>query len=129
MTADEIQKYALNIARKLPQAELTHPFGSEVNVFKVMGKMFMLTSALDGQKFINLKCDPQYAEMLRDHYDSIRTGYHMNKRHWISIYIGSASEQISRDLIDDLVRKSYVLVTQNLTKAQKNILKIHSQIN
>lgn len=126
MTADEIQKYALNIAKKRPQAELTHPFGSEVNVFKVMGKMFMLTSELNGQKFINLKCDPQYAEMLRDHYDSIRTGYHMNKRHWISIYSG---EQITRDLIDDLVKNSYALVTQNLTKAQKNILKIHSQID
>lgn len=120
MTGEEIQEYAFCIANTLCKAELTHPFGSEVNVFKVMDKMFMLTSELDGQKFINLKCNPQYAEMLRDHYDSIHAGYHMNKRHWISIYAG---EQITADLIAELVKNSYELVTQSLSKAQKAILR------
>lgn len=124
MTGEEIQQYALSISQKLPKAELTHPFGSDIDVFKVMDKVFMLSSELNGQKFVNLKCAPEHSEMLRDIYDSIHVGYHMNKRHWISIYEG---EQINEELLEDLVHISYELVTQKLTKAQKNILAIHAE--
>ncbi|OTG67333.1 MmcQ/YjbR family DNA-binding protein [Acinetobacter silvestris] len=121
MTADEIQKLASEVAKKLPLTEVSYPFGDDIPVFKVMDKMFMLSSSLQGKKFINLKCEPQHSEMLRDIYESIHTGYHMNKRHWISIYEG---DQINQDLLTDLVQSSYELVTQKLTKAQKNTLKI-----
>ena len=63
--------------------------------------------------------------MLRDMYDSIHSGYHMNKRHWISVYEG---EQITEELIEDLVQNSYELVIKTLTKAQKQFLAIQSQI-
>ncbi len=124
MTGEEIQQYALSIAQKLPKAELTHPFGSDIDVFKVMDKIFMLSSQLNAQQFVNLKCAPEHSEMLRDIYDSIHVGYHMNKRHWISIYEG---EQINEELIEDLIQISYELVTQKLTKVQKNILAIHTE--
>lgn len=125
MTGDDIQKLALKIASQRPKAELDYPFGEEIPVYKIMGKVFLLTSKLNGTIFVNLKVQPEYGEMLRDMYESIRTGYHMNKRHWISIYAG---EQITEDLIADLVENSYELVVKTLTKVQKQQLVILSQI-
>mgnify|MGYP003608510553 FL=1 len=125
MTGNDIQQYALRFAKTLAQAELSYPFGEDIPVFKVMNKVFLLTSTLQGQPFINLKAQPEHGEMLRDIYPSIHTGYHMNKRHWISIYAG---EQITIELIKDLVETSYELVVKTLTKAQKQQLQIHSSI-
>ena len=96
MTGNDIQQYALRFAKTLAQAELSYPFGEDIPVFKVMNKVFLLTSTLQGQPFINLKVLPENGDMLRDIYPSIHTGYHMNKRHWISVYEG---EQISKELL------------------------------
>ena len=125
MKGNDIQKIALKYATQLPRAELVYPFGEEIHVFKVMNKVFLLTSTLNGQTFVNLKVQPEHGDMLRDMYDSIHSGYHMNKRHWISVYEG---EQITEELIEDLVQNSYELVIKTLTKAQKQFLAIHSQI-
>ena len=125
MTGNDIQHYALRFAATLTQAELSYPFGEDIPVFKVLNKMFLLTSTQQDQPFINLKVQPEHGDMLRDIYPSIHTGYHMNKRHWISIYAG---EQITIELIKDLVETSYELVVKNLTKAQKHQLQIHSSI-
>ena len=125
MTDDENQKTALRVATALPKAELCYPFGEDVLVFKIMNKIFLLTSTLNGSKLINLKVEPQQGEMLRDIYPSIHVGYHMNKKHWISVYAG---EQIDAELIEDLVKTSYELVVKTLNKAQKQVLAIHSTI-
>ena len=125
MTDDEIQKLAVIIAQQCAKAELSYPFGDDIPVFKVMGKVFMLTSTLNGKKFVNLKVDPDESEMLRDTYSSIRVGYHMNKRHWISIFVG---KQIHVELIEDLVKASYELVVSKLTKKQQQTLAVHAQI-
>ena len=125
MTDDDIQRYALNIAASLPKADLSYPFGDDIPVYKVMNKMFLLTSSMHGKKFVNLKVQPEQGEMLRDIYESIHTGYHMNKRHWISIYEG---QHIDEDLLENLVKTSYDLVIQTLTKKQKQLLDIHSSI-
>ena len=125
MTGNEIQNHALAIASQLPKAELSYPFGEDFSVYKVMNKVFLLTSKLQGKAFVNLKVAPEHGEMLRDVYESIHTGYHMNKRHWISIYEG---EQISADLIQDLVEGSYELVSKSLTKAQKQVLAVYQHI-
>ncbi|KAF1019779.1 MmcQ/YjbR family DNA-binding protein [Acinetobacter sp.] len=122
MTGDEIRKIAFKIASQLPKSELDYPFGEDIPVFKVLGKVFMLSFDLQGQKVINLKVQPEHGEMLRDVYPSIRVGYHMNKRHWISVY---EAEQIDANFIQDLVETSYELVSKTLTKAQKQILAIH----
>ena len=100
MTGNDIQHHALRFAATLTQAELSYPFGEDIPVFKVLNKMFLLTSTQQDQPFINLKVQPEHGDMLRDIYPSIHTGYHMNKRHWIPIYAG---EQITTELIKDLV--------------------------
>ncbi len=125
MLEDEIQTLAIQIAAQLPLAELSYPFGEDVRVFKVMNKIFMMSFKHATQKIINLKCTPEQSEILRDLYPSIHTGYHMNKQHWISIYAG---EKIDAQLIEDLVKTSYQLVTEQLTKKQKQVLVIHSTI-
>ena len=83
------------------------PFGAEVSVFKVGGKMFAL-SMLDRTPLeVSVKCEPELAVSLRDTYEAIRPGYHLNKRHWNTITIdGSLPDQLVKDLVED----SYDLV-------------------
>jgi len=88
------------------------PFDDKTLVFKVGNKMF---AALDVDKFIsiNLKCDPTYALELREQYEGITPGYHMNKKHWNSVLTnGSVPDQ----LLSDLTEHSYNLVFKGLSK-------------
>ena len=91
------------------------PFDEETLVFKVMGKLFALTN-VDLFKSVNLKCDPEWAIELREKYDAIKPGFHMNKKHWNTIEIdGSLSDSFIRQLISH----SYDLVVEKLPKAMK----------
>lgn len=91
------------------------PFGEDTLVYKVMGKMFALTD-LEAFESINLKCDPETAVQLREQYASVLPGYHMNKKHWITVLMdGSISDQLIRQWIGD----SYQLVVASLSKSQK----------
>lgn len=95
------------------------PFGEETLVFKVMGKVFALTSV---QSFasINLKCDPEKGVELREQFSSVLPGYHMNKKHWITVLMdGSIPDKQVLGWIDD----SYELVMAHLSRAQKEQLK------
>ena len=112
-------------ANQLTASECSQPFMPECDVYKVMDKIYLMTFTLNGIRIINLKVDPTHGEMLCDIYPFIRTGYHMNKRHWISVYEG---EQISKELLEDLISTSYELVVKTLTKVQKQALEIHSSI-
>lgn len=95
------------------------PFGPEVLVYKVMGKMFALIAWEEDPLRLNLKCDPDLALALRDKYPAIIPGYHMNKRHWNSIILdGSLPENEILAMIDD----SYDLVVKKLKKAEKEKL-------
>ena len=89
------------------------PFGPDTLVFKVKGKVFLLTS-LDSETFrFNVKCDPDKAIELRERYDAVQPGYHMNKKHWNTVIVdGRLSLQLLREMIDD----SYELVVQSLPK-------------
>jgi len=99
-----------------PAAEETTPFGPDVLVYKVAGKMFALTQPDEFPARINLKCDPERALILRDEYDSIIPGYHMNKRHWNTLVLdGSLPGKLVRELIDH----SYDLVVASLPKSQR----------
>lgn len=96
------------------------PFDQDTLVFKVSGKMFALTSLKDweaGEQFINLKCDPDYAQELRSEYDSIVPGWHMSKKHWNSVKI--FMEELPQELILQLINHSYDLVVKSLTKKQR----------
>ncbi len=81
--------------------------------FKIGGKIFMLSSELRGVPFINLKSDPQKSLLNQQIYPSIKRGYHMNKKHWISVYPG---EEISEALLRDLINDSWNLVVDGLAK-------------
>ena len=91
------------------------PFGETTLVYKVMGKMFALAD-LEDFVSINLKCDPEKSVELRERYASIIPGYHMNKKHWITVLIdGALPDKFIMGLVDD----SYQLVVQSLSKSQK----------
>ena len=95
----------------------TFPFDDNTLVFKVMGKMFALTSLTKwemGEMAINLKCDPERALALREDYESICPGWHMNKQQWNTVHVNSGD--VSDVLVKELINHSYELVISGLTK-------------
>lgn len=112
MDLPDIIEYCLS--RK--SVEETTPFGPEVLVYKVVGKMFALASPDEVPARVNLKCDPERAVELRDEYDAIIPGFHMNKRHWNTVVLdGSVPNVLLRELVDH----SYTLVVEGMTKKQR----------
>ncbi|WP_180037049.1 MULTISPECIES: MmcQ/YjbR family DNA-binding protein [unclassified Acinetobacter] len=107
---------AAKVATTLPEVTVTQPFGEGCDVFKVQDKVFMLQFHLHGQAAINLKVAPDHGAMLRDIYPYIRSGWHMNKQHWISVY---EDEELHEALIEDLVLNSYALVVSKLKKLDR----------
>lgn len=92
------------------------PFGNDTLVFKVNGKIFLLASLDNSPLQFNVKCDPDKAIELREQYDSIIPGYHMNKKHWNTVITdGSLSAKLLKEMIDD----SYNLVAQSLSKKRR----------
>jgi predicted DNA-binding protein (MmcQ/YjbR family) len=95
------------------------PFGPETLVYKVMGKIFALTGDELEPKSVNLKCDPDDALFFRTRFEGITAGYHMDKRHWITVDLhGSVPETLIFELIDD----SYELVVKGLRKKDREQL-------
>ncbi len=95
------------------------PFGEQTLVFKVMGKMFALAD-IELFESINLKCDPEVGVRLREEYVGVQPGYHMNKKHWITVMMdGSIPDKQVKGWIDD----SYELVVKGLPKKQQAELK------
>lgn len=107
MTHKEVEEYVLS----MPNAKLEYPFGKEVAVYKVNSpagdKMFALIREKKEPVQISLKCDPQLAETLRQKYDTVMPGYHLNKKHWNTIVL---TGQLSWEEVQDLIRHSYDLV-------------------
>lgn len=92
------------------------PFGPDNIVFKVGGKMFALLALDEVPAAANLKCDPDRALELRDRYEEVTPGYHMNKKHWNTVLlVGSIPETELRQMIDH----SYALVRDSLPRAQR----------
>ncbi len=97
--------------------EETFPFDEDTLAFKVMGKIFAITSITDQPFRVNLKCDPEWAMELRDEYSEITPGWHMNKTHWNTVVIGEGS--LDQSLILKMIDHSYDLIVKSLTKAKK----------
>jgi predicted DNA-binding protein (MmcQ/YjbR family) len=104
ITHKEVEKYLLS----MPGAKLDYPFGEEVAVYKVDDKMFALVQEGSKPVRLSLKCDPLLAETLREKYETVMPGYHLNKKHWNTIVM---SGQLSWEEIQDLIKLSYNLVT------------------
>lgn len=99
-----------------PGATEEYPFGDDVAVFKVAGKMFALISLGGSPGSVSLKCDPELAVELRARHTAITEGYHLNKRHWISVEL---DESVPDDELLELIDQSYDLVVARLTKARR----------
>lgn len=113
MTVSPFQELARQRTYELPGAELSHPFGEEHDVWKVCGKVFMLQSVLRGEPIVTLKARPQDSRELREAFPSITPGYHMNKKHWITL---REDPTIPAEIVTDLVTESYLLVVETLPK-------------
>src|SRR5579863_6698783 len=108
MNMEELREYCL----QKPGAEESFPFGEETLVFKVGGKVFLITGLTEGDRF-NVKCDPERAIELRERYDEVQPGYHMNKRHWNTVRMdGALKAKEIREMIDH----SYTIVVEALPK-------------
>jgi predicted DNA-binding protein (MmcQ/YjbR family) len=112
MDLAEFREYCLG----KPSAAEGTPFGESVLVFKVAGKIFALLSLDELPVRANLKCDPDLALELRDRYEEVRPGYHMNKKHWNTVGLGTAiPEPELRKMIDH----SYELVVKSLPRSKR----------
>ncbi|MCB9819942.1 MmcQ/YjbR family DNA-binding protein [Candidatus Nomurabacteria bacterium] len=111
MTHKELEEYLLG----LPHTWLDYPFGEKVAVYKVGesgnkdSKMFALIDEGSNPLRVSLKCDPKLARTLRDTYESVLPGFHLNKKHWNTVI---CSGQLSDDEVRDLARHSYELVAK-----------------
>lgn len=92
----------------MPNAVREYPFGEDVAVYKVDDKMFALIAEGKDPTRLSLKCDPQLAQTLRERYETVLPGHHLNKKHWNTIIL---TGQLSWDEVQDLIRHSYLLVT------------------
>jgi predicted DNA-binding protein (MmcQ/YjbR family) len=105
-----VEEYVLS----MPNARLDYPFGKGVAVYKVGqaddAKMFALISEGKQPVQISLKCDPLLAETLREKYESVQPGYHLNKKHWNTIVL---TGQLEWEEVQDLIRHSYDLVAKS----------------
>lgn len=112
---DEQTLYATarRLALEFPFTEHCWPFGPEYDVFKVGGKIFMIATKVNNHGVINLKSDPQKSLLNQQIYPSITPGYHMNKKHWISVAPG---DDISASLLEELVNDSWNRVVDGLAK-------------
>jgi predicted DNA-binding protein (MmcQ/YjbR family) len=102
-----------------PGAEESMPFGPDWIVYKVAGKMFAVASPDDVPSRANLKCDPERALDLRDRYEEILPGYHMNKKHWNTLLLNG---RLPTALVGELVDHSYDLVVASLPKRVREAL-------
>jgi predicted DNA-binding protein (MmcQ/YjbR family) len=105
MTHKQVEEYLLS----MPGVSLDYPFGENTAVYKANDKMFALVAENKQPVQISLKCDPLLAETLREKYETVMPGYHLNKKHWNTIVL---TGQLSWDEIKDLIRLSYDLVTK-----------------
>ena len=112
MDVESFRNYCLG----KPAATEGTPFGPDDIVFKVEGKMFAIAALMEVPPRVNLKCDPDRALELRDRYEQVQPGYHMNKRHWKTVVLdGVIPAAEMRKMIDH----SYDLIVQSLPKKRR----------
>ena len=120
MNGAALHAHAQRIALEYPFTEHCWPFGPECDVFKVGGRIFMLTMTVRGRALVNLKADPQKSLLHQAIYPSIKPGYHMNKKHWITVTPG---DDISEDLLAGLIDDSWHQVVDKLAKKDQRRLR------
>ena len=104
-----------------PEAVEDFPFGPEVAVFKIRGKMFATLAWHEGIARTNLKCDPQEAIALRTVFDAVLPGYHMNKMHWNTVLL---NDEVPEPELCRMIDRSYALVVKGLKKPDRASLEL-----
>jgi len=104
-----------------PASQEDYPFGADVFVPKVNGKMFATLSYKDKIPQMNLKCDPNHAFELRDIFPAVIPGYHMNKKHWNTVILDGS---IPPGEIERMIDHSYMLVVKKLKKVEREALEL-----
>lgn len=104
-----------------PESVEDFPFGPQAAVFKIKHKIFAILGKHDGNEIVNLKCDPNEALMLRDIFDAVIPGYHMNKKHWNTVILNGTvpAKEIKR-----MIDRSYGLVVKSLKKSERTALEL-----
>ncbi len=113
MTPARLRRLCLTLA----DAEQTFPFGPETSVFKVGGKMFALVRLKREPLRVSVKCEPELGEQLRASYREVEPGYHLNKRHWLTITCGG---DVPDELVRELVAGSHELVAAGPSRASRS---------
>jgi len=114
MNIEDLHSYCM----QKPGATEEFPFGDQTLVFKVGGKIFLLAGLEEGNSF-NAKCDPERAVELREDHPEIIPGYHMNKKHWNTVFINGG---LKLDLLREIIDNSYDLVFKSLPKSTQELL-------
>lgn len=122
MNRDAVKTYCMS----KPEVIEDYPFGPDAAVFKVCDKLFAILSDFkddEGHRTarVNLKCDPDEALMLRDIFDAVIPGYHMNKRHWNTVILNGT---IPQGEIERMIDRSYGLIIKGLKKAERHRLEL-----
>ncbi|VAW60312.1 hypothetical protein MNBD_GAMMA11-1359 [hydrothermal vent metagenome] len=112
-------KTTKNYLLNKPEAIECYPFGSEVTVFKVKSRMFALLFMKNDVASVNLKCEPYKAAALRDVFDAVIPGYHMNKLHWNTVILDAGIPAVE---IREMIDHSYARVVKGLKKIEKDAL-------
>ena len=104
-----------------PEAWEDFPFGPDVAVFKITSKMFATLGYENKLARVNLKCDPDEAQFLRDMFEAVQPGYHMNKRHWNTVLLDGS---IPTGELERMIDSSYSLVVKGMKKAERARLQL-----
>ncbi len=128
MNAEQVRNYLLT----KPETLLDYPFGPDVEVYKVKGKMFATLSKgkgnekdtdgkMAGHYCMNLKCDPEEAIMLRDIFASVIPGYHMNKAQWNTVILEGS---VPQGEVERMIDNSFLLVVNKMTKKDQTSIRM-----
>lgn len=118
MNGPDLHEHAKTHADTLPGSVLEHPFGPDWEVYKVRGKVFMLLTAFTSSEIVILKASPEDSKALQQTYTAITPGYHMNKKHWITV---DPNDELPQGLLSDLITDSYLLVVDTLPRGRRPV--------
>ena len=116
MDGREIAEFCTDFALELPGVSTDQPFGPGVDAFRVAGKIFLLLMEGRGVPLATMKCDPEEAVWYREEFASVTPGFHMNKKHWISVEPG---EDVTEDLLAELVEGAHAALVASLPRARR----------
>lgn len=105
------------LCASLPEATEGYPFGEDVAVYKVGGKVFAIVPVAGDPAHVTLKCDPDWAVQLRAEHRAVEPGYHTNKRHWNTVELDGS---IPVAVVQEMVRHSYELVLDGLPRRERD---------